>query len=147
LEGAHQMRADVRELALAALVQTRDRIPGEHYSKVALAGLVDRGARAVGEVATAESERRYLQLTQVILQGRAVERAPAGLVHRHLAWANGLDPAREQQVRVERQISVGQQLPGELRTRAAGSQDGGAILDGAPTAEVDIDAIGLIQPD
>ena len=50
-------RTPMPELAFAPLVQARDRVAREHDAEVTLAGLVDRGPRAVGEVAAAEHQR------------------------------------------------------------------------------------------
>src|SRR5438477_344167 len=74
---AHEAHADVLELALAALVEPGDGIGRDDHAEVALAGLIDRGARTVGEVAAAEDERGHVALAQVLFERRAVERAPA----------------------------------------------------------------------
>src|SRR5437588_8093790 len=101
LGAVQRAHADALELALAPLVQARDGVASQHDAEVALAGLVYRRPRAVGEVAATEHQRADPLPAQVTLEGGLIEGAPAGLVDRHLPRAQLLHSARQQQLAVE----------------------------------------------
>src|SRR5713226_4689777 len=76
----HQRDTDSLELRAAAVVDARYGVGRNDDPEVALAGFVDRGARAVGEVRPAEGERVHAEPAQVVLERGLEEGAPARLV-------------------------------------------------------------------
>src|SRR5439155_14576463 len=123
----HQRDADAPQLVLSALVEPGDRVLDEDEAKVALARLVDGRARAVREVAPREHERGDAERTQVGLERRLEEGAPARLVDDRLARPDALDaPARRSSVSSRGALagtrSEASSAPGEpARTRRAPS--------------------------
>src|SRR5712692_5144926 len=92
----HECYANSLQLLTAAIVQPRHGILYQHETEVALAGFVDRRARAVRKIAAAEGQRIDAQARQMRFERRLEERAPARLIDSPLARPELLHSTREQ---------------------------------------------------